>query len=77
MNLETLKQKIVATVDSSHDEALLQDVMDMLAQHAFNTTEANINDTDLTQLCMATSEKSLAEAWDNEDNERWNAFLKN
>lgn len=76
MRLETLKQQIVATVDASQDEALLQDVMTMLSQHSFGS-KININGTDLTQLCMATSEKLITEAWDKEDNERWNAFVKN
>ncbi len=74
MRIETLKQKIVATIDTSQDEALLRDVMDMLLQHSFN--ETNINDINITQLCMFASKKSLADAWDNEDNERWNAFMK-
>lgn len=77
MNLETLKQQIAATVDALQDEALLQHVIDMLSQHSFNRNEINSNDTDLTLLCMTISGKSLSEAWNQDDDDRWDSFLKN
>ena len=72
MTLENLKRRIVATVDATQDETLLQDVMKLLLKQ-----KTIVDDKDLTKLCMTASEKSLSEAWDNEDDERWNAFLKN
>lgn len=35
-----------------------------------------VEDDDLTSMCMSISEKSLSEDWDNEDDERWQRFLK-
>lgn len=32
------------------------------------------SDSELTNLCMQISEKSLSEDWENEDDERWNNF---
>lgn len=72
MSLESLKEKIVETVKASENEELLQGVLSLLTD-----SNQHLDDNDLTKLCMATSEKSLSEAWDNEDDERWNAFLKN
>lgn len=53
----------------------------ILFASSFNYTtekvfENYIEDTELTQLCMSISETSLAKEWENEDNERWEAFLK-
>lgn len=36
---------------------------------------SSLNDKELTSFCMEISEKSLKDAWDNEDDERWNNFL--
>ncbi|HUZ61506.1 MAG TPA: hypothetical protein VMU83_22205 [Hanamia sp.] len=36
-----------------------------------------LNDDSLTIMCMFLSEKSLAEDWENEDDERWNKLLLN
>ena len=36
---------------------------------------SHVEDMELTQLCMSISEKSLAKDWDNENDDRWNAFL--
>jgi hypothetical protein len=71
MSLEMLKEKNVATVNASDNEPLLQEVLTLLSEQL-----NHVDDSNLTRLCMQASEKSLSEAWDKEDDERWNAFLK-
>lgn len=39
MNLETLKQKVVAIVDASKNEMLLQDVLEILSDDKLNERE--------------------------------------
>ena len=71
MNLEALKNKIVTTVDASQDEALLQDVVDILLQRESvtnetyykNRLEKSIRQADAGQVTSATEVHQMARQW--------------
>ena len=71
MSLEALKNKIVATVDASQDEALLQDVIDILLHsesvinetHYRNRLDESIRQADAGKVTSATEVHQMARQW--------------
>lgn len=71
MDLETLKHQIVATVDASQDEILLQDIADILSMNGFNKDEAyyknrleeSIKQADAGSLTSNETVHQMARQW--------------
>lgn len=71
MSLEALKNKIVTTVDASQDEALLQDIVDILLRsesvtneiYYGNRLEESIRQADAGRVTSASEVHQMARQW--------------
>jgi hypothetical protein len=69
-----LKSNLHLLVDNTDDIQILQKVMAYFkVLKEGRKEEWVLTDEELTRMAMYLSEKSLAEVWDNEEDEIWNA----